>query len=380
MSVKKAVRSEFRELDSPLQSEDLLLTGFPGFISAQLLRRLIPMSDENQTFFFLIESSRRSQAKRWLESLASDFPAFQGSYKMVEGDITEPRLGLDVDTYDRFTERIGVVWHLAALYDLGVPEQIGYQVNVEGTQRVIDFCLDCESLERFNYISTCYVSGDRTERIYEDELDEGQSHRNYYESTKFWAEVEVQKHFEDIPTTVFRPSMVVGDSQTGETHKYDGPYYIFKLLHKLPDWLPVMHFGEGSTEANITPVDFVSDAMAYIGTATGNDGRVFQLADPDPLQAREVMDLVIECMGRAKALGTMPGAVAETVFKSDLLQRWTGIPKEAIVYFNEAGHFDTSYTDQALSETSIESPHISSYMQTLVDYFLKHPDGPPHPV
>ena len=82
-----------------------------------------------------------------------------------------------------------------------------------------------KSLERLAYVSTAYVAGKRTGVVYEHELVMGQDFKNHYESTKFQAEVWVREQLDQVPTTILRPAIVVGDSRTGETEKFDGPYY-----------------------------------------------------------------------------------------------------------------------------------------------------------
>ena len=113
---------------------------------------------------------------------------------------------------------------LAAVYDLTVPEAVAQRVNVDGTARIIDFCWSREHLHRLQYVSTSYVSGNYDGEFTEDGLDEGQGFLNHYESTKYAAELLVREAMEaGLPATIYRPGIVVGDSRTGETQKYDGP-------------------------------------------------------------------------------------------------------------------------------------------------------------
>ena len=125
------------------------------------------------------------------------------------------------------------VFHLAAIYDLAVPLEIAQRVNVDGTGNVLDFCARAEGLERLAYVSPAYVAGMRTGVVYEHELVMGQAFKNHYESTKFQAEVWVRELLDRVPTTILRPAIVVGDSRTGETEKFDGPYYILRALAAL---------------------------------------------------------------------------------------------------------------------------------------------------
>lgn len=370
------VNSELEGIDSEIGHSNVFMTGFPGFIASRLLRRLAAGTAKGVHFFFLVEERYEAEARERLQFLESEHVQLEDNWSIYTGDITKPDLGLSDEAYSELAQQVGVVWHLAAIYDLGVDEQMGFEINVEGTKHVLDFCEACEDFKRLNYISTCYVSGDRQGRIFEDELDEGQGHQNYYESTKFWAEVEVQRRRDAIPTAIFRPSIVVGDSKTGETDKYDGPYYLIKLLHRLPNWLPFVHIGSGDAHVNIVPVDFVTAAMAYIGLKDGASGRVYQLSDPDPVTVQEAMELILDAMNRPGAVASVPASWFETFLKNDTLESLIGIPREAITYFNHDAFFDSTNTQEALSDTAIRCPHFSTYVQTLVDYFHLHPESP----
>src|SRR6185295_13240080 len=105
--------------------------------------------------------------------------------------------------------------------------EVGMRVNVDGTRHVLDFAAAQPSLERLHYVSTCYVSGRYQGVFAESDLEKGQTFNNYYEETKYLAEVEVQRRMrEGLPATIYRPSVVVGDSTSGATQKYDGPYFV----------------------------------------------------------------------------------------------------------------------------------------------------------
>ena len=94
-----------------------------------------------------------------------------------------------------------------------------------------------------------------------------------------------------VPTRIFRPAIVVGDSITGETAKADGPYFVLGLLMKLPTWLPMVHLGQSEATVNLVPVDYVIDAMALLSKDDSAVGKTFHLADPHPHSARGLMEL-----------------------------------------------------------------------------------------
>ncbi len=371
--IEAKIRDGIDEIDPHLIGADVLLTGFPGFVGKNLLARLVELQPE-ATFYLLVEARLKDVARRTLAELERAHPQFEGRWELVEGDITDRFLGLSEARYQELSAAIGVVWHLAAIYDLAVPEQLAYRVNVTGTIHVLDFCEACDDLRRLNYVSTCYVSGEREGLIYEDELDEGQGHKNHYESTKFWAEVEVQRRSPNIPTVIFRPGIVVGDSRTGETDKYDGPYYLMKLVQRLPDWMPTFNIGKGESVVNLVPIDYVTDAMAFLGTKQGVDGQVFHLADPNPMRARDVVALALDSMNKAPAVASLPSVLVNAALGKPTVEGALGVPREVLTYFNHDARYDTSNTQRELRNTAIRCPHLSTYMQTLVDYFLRNPE------
>ena len=103
---------------------------------------------------------------------------------------------------------------------------LALRVNVGGTRNVIDLARSLPHLKQFHHVSTCYVAGKREGVILETELRHDAGYRNFYEESKYLAELEVDSAKVDLPVTIHRPAVVCGDSQTGETGKYDGVYYL----------------------------------------------------------------------------------------------------------------------------------------------------------
>lgn len=282
----------------------LLFTGFPGFLGVQLLPRVLSRLP-NSTVTCLIQSNFADLATRQLEELVEANPDLAGRIDLVTGDITVPGLGLDDPT--ALAAGVTEVWHLAAVYDLSVPRDVAMRVNVEGTRNVLDFAERADSLQRFHYVSTCYVSGRYAGAFGEDDLDVGQQFNNYYEETKFLAEVEVQtRRDQGMPTTIYRPSVVVGDSTTGQTQKYDGPYYALQLLLRQGRWAVMPTVGDPTLHRfNIVPSDFVIEAIATLSATDRSSGRVYNLADPRPHRGR-----ALRHYGRRRRVPNDPGSAA----------------------------------------------------------------------
>lgn len=357
-----------------------LLTGFPGFLSSHLIPELLKRAPQT-ALTLLVLPQHLSLAKAKLKAIVAKHPELEAQINanitLIEGDITRERLGLTPDDYQQLQRKLHTVWHLAAIYDLSVSSHMAYRVNVTGTINILDLCQGAPSFERLNYVSTCYVSGKRTGMVYEHELDQQQAFKNHYEETKFWAEIELQRRMAQsgLKATIFRPGIVVGDSQTGYTDKYDGPYYLFKLLHRLPQELPLPQVGQGDAVVNLIPIDFAAAAMAYLGTQPEHIGQTFQIADPEPMRAKDIMALALKLLGRRKPIGALPKALVELALAQKSVESALQIPRETLEYFNHDARYDSSKTQRALVPArEIRCPHLSTYLGTLLQYMINNPD------
>src|SRR5688572_25629899 len=218
----------------------VFLTGFPGFIASRLLRRL---ASEGGRFLLLVQPAFAERAKEELKNIAALTGRSISDFAVLQGDITQSNLGLSPADFETARSQSTVLFHLAAIYDLAVARDIAMRVNVEGTRNVNQFAASLPRLGHYHYISTCYVAGKRKGIIYEHELQHDAGFRNYYEETKYLAEVSVEELKSALPITIRRPAVVCGDSHTGETAKYDGIYYLIRYLLKWPSLLSAFNIG-----------------------------------------------------------------------------------------------------------------------------------------
>ncbi len=351
----------------------VFMTGFPGFIGSQLIDRLA-RREADIRFTLLIQEKMREAANAALAKLDAVHRGLAGRTTLLAGDISRPQLGLSDADYQKLAGSITNVWHLAAIYDLAVPEAIAYRVNVVGTSNVLDLCQDAKNLERLDYVSTCYVAGKRGGVVKEDDLDEGQGFKNHYESTKCWAEMEVRRRMKRVPTCVHRPGIVVGDSKTGQTDKYDGPYFVITLFMRLPGWLPMVNIGDGKARVNIVPVDFVVDAMAALMFNPKSIGQTVALADPNPHTAKEIVERLLEVLGRGKPVASLPSGMVERALESGKVRQLVKVPREAVIYFNHDVEFDTANQRRLLEGSGVRCPDLLDILPTLVEYVKANPD------
>jgi thioester reductase-like protein len=357
----------------------VLVTGFPGFIGGRLVEALLAESTDSRVVA-LVEARMTDKARELAQRLGAGAP--EGSdgarIEVLPGDITERRLGLDDERYERLAAETTAVYHLAAVYDLAVPLEIATRVNVDGTGNVLTFCRDCERLDRLHYVSTAYVAGQRTGHVYEHELALGQRFKNNYESTKFQAEVWVREAMDKVPTTIYRPAIVVGDSKTGETAKFDGPYYMLRVISRAVRWhMPIPRFGRAEAPFNVVPVDFIIDALTTADDVPELVGSTLHLVDPEPVAGGEVFDILAkEYAGRATAYRLPPRLVAGALRVPAVRQLFSGAPPQSIRYLNHPFYFDTRAARELFEPAGVRCPRIEEYVGPLVEFFREHEDDP----
>src|SRR3954463_2910071 len=367
----------------------VFFTGFPGFIGKRLVRRLL--GDD-----FELRGAGRVEPQKQEEGPRGAGRHRRGGPKMEEaarraaadieggdrieiltGDIGERGLGLSDTDLGRLRHEVTVAYHLAAIYNLAVPFEIAQRVNVEGTGNVLELLEGCNQLERLNYVSTAYVAGERHGVVYEHELSLGQGFKNHYESTKFQAELWVQQSLDRVPTTVYRPAIVVGDSKTGETQKFDGPYYMLRTISvSLARKTPIPQFGSSDAPFNVVPVDFVVDALASVSAEPSAAGQTLHLVDPDPVSARELFTLLSkEYAGKEPSYKLPPRLIESSLRFKTVREMFHGAPQESIRYLNHEVHFDTRRADDLLARAGLRCPRFEEYVGPVVKFFREHEDN-----
>jgi thioester reductase-like protein len=350
----------------------ILFTGFPGFLGSELVPRVLRRKPDARAIC-LVQSKFLPLAHARASALMAADESLRLRIDVIEGDITKPGLGIAAERATSIDE----VFHLAAIYDLGVPKDVGLRVNVGGTRNVLDFARTCPSLTRLHYVSTCYVSGRFKGLFRESDLEEGQSFNNFYEETKYLAEVDVQRRMrEGMPVTIYRPAVVVGDSVTGATQKFDGPYVVVQWLLRQPAvaFLPVVG-NPKDYRFNVVPRDFVIEAIDYLSALPESRGRVYQLADPAPLTVSETIDVIARASHRRVIRIPLTRRLAKAAIDHfPGVYRLMRIPSAAVDYFVHPTTYDTTNSRQDLAGSGIAPPSLASYVETMVAFARAHPE------
>ena len=348
----------------------IFLTGFPGFIAERLVARL---AKEEYQFFLLVQPVFLERAVEAVKEISERSKTPLENFAVIGGDITAPNLGMDADDAASVRYETTDVFHLAAVYDLAVEKGLAEHVNLGGTRNVNDFARSLKHLKRYNYISTCYVAGKRTGLIREDELEHDKGFRNFYEQSKYEAEREVETIKADLPVTIFRPSVVVGDSETGETAKYDGIYYLINYLRKAPYLLRAINVGNSSVRLNLVPVDFVVNAIAELAFDEKAKGKTIAVADPEPLTTAELFDAIaLEMTGRRSEFTPTPKLVEWFLLKP-FSPPITGLPIHAVPYFFIEQTYETSTEMELLAPHGVKCPNFRDYVANLLTFVDENP-------
>lgn len=353
-----------------LAEQTIFLTGFPGFIASRLVRRL---ARDGGRFLLLVQPAFAERAQQELVRVAEHAGRSTSDFALLQGDITQPDLGMSPADLERARSSSTILFHLAAIYDLAVARELGLSVNVDGTHNVNNFARSLPALRHYHYISTCYVAGKRTGRILENELRHEAGFRNYYEETKYLAELEVEALKSELPITIHRPAVVCGDSRSGETAKYDGIYYLIRYLLKWPAVLSAFNIGNREVALNLVPVDFVVEAMATLAQDPLSVGKTVQLADPDPLTTRELFNSIARSIGGRESRVTLPAALVEFSLMLPLAPKITGLPHSGVPYFFLKQTYDTAQASELLKPHGVSCPPFESYAGTIVDFAARHP-------
>src|ERR1043166_9268977 len=206
------------------------LTGATGFIGRNLVEKLL---QREGTIYALVRAGSRGR----LEELRTGWGADGARVVPVAGDLAQPGLGVSEEDLVAMRGEIDHFFHLAAIYDITADAESQEIANVEGTRNAIELAGAVEA-GCFHQVSSIAAAGLYKGVWREDMFEEAERFdNNPYFRTKHDSEGVVRTECTR-PWRVYRPGIVVGNSETGEMDKIDGPYYFFKLIRRLRGTVP----------------------------------------------------------------------------------------------------------------------------------------------
>jgi thioester reductase-like protein len=371
----------------------VLVTGATGFVGGELLGRLV--GDDPRPIVCLVRAESNADATaRGLGVLAAllgrmPTPREQERITWLAGDLTQAGLGLRSDRWWRLAETLKEIFHCAASTRFDLPLDAAQLVNVRGLEEIYELAcaaVDAGRFRRLNHVSTAYASGRTSARIDAEHLpsDRAAAYRNTYERTKADAE-RLLRTQSRVPYTIYRPSIIVGDSRDGHTSSWNVVYFPMRLMAS--GHLPVAPMG-GRALLDCVPVDFVADAILTLARRRDTAGRAFHLtAGDDALTVEDVVRHTYAGLARrrraeprvqtrllgpiawwafAKACRLLRGAQARRV-----LERF----EQYAPYTRVSAIYDSSAERALLAQHGIRLPSPEAFFPRIVDYALRHDFG-----
>jgi len=357
----------------------IFLTGATGLVGGNLIQRILH-NDETAEIVALVRCESLPEGIERLKEIMEKVSPSDGTdtlnrVQVIPGDITEENLGLSESSYNELAARITHIVHSAASVRFDLPLEEVRKVNVEGTKKVARLAFKAHQsgrLERFAYVSTAYVSGNRSGIILEDEQVQPDSFSNTYERAKFEADQYVRSLSASLPVTVFRPSIIVGDSLTGRTTAFNVLYPVFKMIQRgLLDTFP----GDETATLDVVPVDFVCDALCEILFAGKLLKTVYHLtAGRKASTIHEVFGAAARFFARNSGLrGTIKFLGLKDYKDMKDCEKRNGRLLQLLEalepYVTTQQTFDTSNTVEALRGSGIEIPEYGQFIGNVLQYF-----------
>lgn len=346
-----------------IRPRTVLITGAPNFAAMQLIWRIFEL--EPKTSIFLVVRGDRIPLT---EEMIARRPGLRERVTLYRGSIIEPNFGLHRDDFERLRAEVTDVYHMAALHHLGVAKQQVEEVNIRGTRLALDAVRTFKKLERFNHYSTAFVCGGRENVILEEDLEQGQQFRNTFERTRFTAELDVRRARMELPVSVFRPSLVVGDSRTGEIAWMDGPWIFLQAIARNPERLPTLLPSAGSYPFNVVPVDFVAAAMHALSLQPESVGKTFHLTDPAPVSEASAFRLLKRHINEGPVRATLQSRMRERMLRFGFVERMTRDKRPFLHELDNLAIFNCANTLKGLDMTGIRCPFFPDYVERLVDF------------
>jgi thioester reductase-like protein len=350
---------------------DVLLTGTTGFVGMELLARYLQRSDRRIVAPVRAASPQGARARvdAVLENLfGPDFGQHRDRVDAIAADITAPDLGLPRDLREQLASRVTTIIHCAASVSFTQPLQEAREINVAGTRRMLDFAELAQQrggLQRYGHISTAYVAGTHSGRFAECDLDLGQEFRNSYERSKFEAEQLVRAR-SGLPTTIMRPSIVVGDRHNGWTAAFNVLYWPLRAFARgMFTAVP----GNSAAPVDVVSIDYVADAVhALCESGGGGSGETYHLtAGPNASTMGEIAGLASRYFRRPLPK-VLPPAEFAALQRGQVEHSALDASRAYFPYFSIGTVFEAEATRARLEPEGIRASPLNEYLERLLDF------------
>lgn len=361
-------------------SERVLLTGVTGFLGREVLWHLLRRATPATRIYCLMRpESGASMAERLQAVLVPEgepLPAdARDRCEAVAGDIVDGNLITDPAQRQRLLGEVDRIIHCAATVRFDHPLEEARRINVDGTRHVLRFAGDVHTrgrLRRVDYFSTAFVAGTATGQMYEDRLPPAPFH-NTYEQTKWEAEQVVREAQRRLPITIYRPSIIVGDSRSGYTSSFRVLYWPLKVL---ASGLVVVVPADRQGIVDVVPVDYVVRAFGALSDTDRSVGKCYHLAAGPGAHSSigELLEMGARFFG-VRDPWMIPPALSYRLVRPLMYAVFWGKRRKLLrrgelyfPYFSYRASFDTTAVDTDLNGSGLTAPSVRQYFGTIMKF------------
>jgi long-chain acyl-CoA synthetase len=344
----------------------LLLTGATGFVGTELLARQLERTE--RPIIALVRAGSDDEAQARIDELVENIlgPGASDACARVEAwsaDLTASGLGLSCSRRDELAERVTTILHGAASIAFTLPLDEAREINVQGTRRMLEFAALAQErggLDCYGHVSTAYVAGTHAGRFCEHDLDLGQEFHNTYEQTKYEAE-RLVRAWPDLPFTIMRPSIVVGDRHSGWTSAFNVLYWPLRAFARgLFTSVPAV----ASAPVDVVSVDYVADAIHELCSSGRGTGQTYHLTAGDQASTIGEIAQLASCYFRRPAPRILPPAEFAALEGAAALEGSSAY----FPYFSMCAEFDDALTRARLDPAGIRVSPLREYLERLLDF------------
>jgi len=361
----------------------ILLTGATGLVGGELLPRLLRAAP-SATVHCLVRARDAAALERRAAGLVADprLPAADAArVRVVAGDVRAPDLGLGARRAELLAGVRAVV-HTAASTRFDLELEDARAQNVAGTRHVLEFARAAGA--HLHHVSTAYVAGDRAGVFGVRDSDARPPFHNTYEESKWEAEQLVRAAAGELHTTVYRPSIIVGDSRTGLTAHFRVLYDPFKwVIYGKTNLLPC----RPEVRLDVVPVDWVCDALVALGARPDAVGATWHLTC-GPSRAASIGEILGAAepivngwlASRGQPTVAVPRIVSPDEATPELAQLFAlgaQVMRTHVPYMLREALFDDRETAAALAGRGLACPPLAAYLERLLHYALERRFGLP---
>lgn len=374
------------------QKKYIFLTGGTGYLGSNLIPKFIENGYHLKLLVRAKKDNPRTRVIQCLSNTYNDSSEISDALEKIEilqGDVTKRNLGLTDYTVKSLAKEISNVFHCAAAVSFDEEkEDVVRRNNIEGTKNILSFMEKLQNVH-LHYMSTAYVCGQRKDTVKEDELNIRQVFNNSYEKIKCESEGLVKKWTaqHNFKTTIYRPSVIVGDAKTGQNYSNYGPYGIlrivdlsirrFKLEYKKGNpmlknsgakfedgkfFIPLRVIGKYDKSLNLVNIDYVLEAIICIFKSKDNIGKTFHITNSHPPAVGLLKDCLCEILD-VKGIKF----VSPEDFKKEPMKPWEKLFNKNIeaytpyLLFDEA-RFDDTNTQEVLKNSKVKQINFDNHL------------------